>query len=57
MNIDALLKIESYAPHMLTPEDRRALRLYRAAPAVKRGSIAGVVLCALGLLALIWRMK
>ena len=57
MNIETLLKIENYAPHMLTPEDRRALRMYRAAPAVKRGSIAGVVLCAFGLLAVIWWMK
>ena len=57
MNIDVLLKIENYAPHMLTLEDRRALRMYRAAPAVKWGSIAGVVLCALGLVAVIWVMK
>ena len=57
MKIDDLEKIEAHSPHWLTPEDRRALRMYRAVPAVKWGSIAGVVLCALGLVAVIWVMK
>ena len=32
-DIDALIRLEGYAPHLLTPQDRHALRLHRAAMA------------------------
>jgi hypothetical protein len=32
-DIDALVRLEGYAPHLLTPQDRHALRLHRAAMA------------------------
>lgn len=46
-DIEALQKIEAYAPHWLTPEDRRALRLHRAAPVV--GYSVPVIVLAIGL--------
>jgi hypothetical protein len=32
-DIDALIRLEGYAPHLLTPQDRYALRAHRAAMA------------------------
>ena len=54
-DIETIERIAAYAPHILTPEDRRALRMFREAPAVQRRSYLGVACCtlALGLLALI----
>lgn len=49
MDIETLLKLEAHAPHMLTPEDRHHLRLYRAAPVVQRTSYLGYACCALAL--------
>ena len=46
-DVETLEKLEAYAPHWLTPADRYALRLHRAAPAVRR-SVPAIVL-AIGL--------
>lgn len=55
-DFETLKRIETYAPHMLTPQDRRCLRLHRAAPAVRAGVPLSLVATALALVALIvWR--
>ena len=45
------------APHLLTDDDRDELRYARFAPLVRWGSIIGPVLCAVALIAMIWRIK
>lgn len=51
-DIQTLQAIESYAPHMLTPADRYALRMHRAAPVVRRGVPLTVLAIAAALAAL-----
>lgn len=46
-DIETLEKLEAYAPHWLTPADRHALRLHRAAPAIR--SSVPVIVLAIGL--------
>ena len=55
--LEVIQSIEKNAPHWLTPEDRRILRLHRAAPLVRWGGVIGPVLCAVALIAMIWRIK
>jgi hypothetical protein len=45
------------APHLLTDDDRAELRRARVAPLVRWGGIIGPVLCAVALIAMIWRIK
>ena len=51
-DIAALMRIEAYAPHMLTAHDRHCLRLHKAAPAVSRATILAPLVCALALILL-----
>ena len=57
ISIEALRRIASPAPHVLTPADRRAVRLHRWAPAIRFAAIIGPWLCALALIGMIWGMK
>lgn len=52
-DITALMQIETYAPHLLTPHDRHCLRMHKAAPAVHWGIPAALaaVIVALVILA------
>ena len=45
------------APHLLTDDDRAELRYARFAPLVRWGGIIVPVLCAVALIAMIWRIK
>ena len=57
ISIEALRRIAAYAPHVLTPEDRRRLRLHRWAGAIRWASIIGPALCVLAFIGMIWGMK
>lgn len=56
-SIETLRRIESYAPHILTDDDRRALRLHRWAGAIRLATYIGPAICALALGGMIWGMK
>lgn len=56
-SIETLHRIESYAPHILTDDDRRALRLHRWAGAIRLATIIGTALCVLAFIGMIWGMK
>ena len=43
-DIQTLQTIESYAPHLLTPADRYALRMHKAASVKRRVPVAALVL-------------
>ena len=57
ISIEALRSIASYAPHMLTPADRRRLGLHRWAWAVRAATIIGPALCVLAFIGMIWGME
>ena len=57
ISIEAIRKIASYAPHMLTPADRRRLRLHRWTPSIRAATIIGPALCVLAFIGMIWGMK
>ena len=48
-DIDALIGIERYAPHLLTPQDRHALRMHRAAMATTSRTLVILAVLALAL--------
>ena len=56
-SIETLRRIESYAPHILTDDDRRDLRLHRWAGAIRLATIVGPALCVLVFIGMIWVMK
>jgi hypothetical protein len=49
-DIDALIRLEGYAPHLLTPQDRYALRMHRAAMATTSRVPVALYAIAMGLL-------
>ena len=51
-DIETIERIAAYAPHMLTAEDRRALRMHQAAPKVRRVSLGAALACCAALAAL-----
>ena len=56
-SIETLRRIESYAPHILTDDDRRVLRLHRWAGAIRLATYIGPALCVLAFIGMIWGMK
>ena len=56
-SIEALRRIASYAPHILTDDDCRRLRLDRWAGAIRFATIIGPWLCVLAFIGMIWGMK
>ena len=56
-SIETLRRIAAYAPHILTDDDRRRLRLDRWAPAIRLATYIGPALCALAFIGMIWGMK
>ena len=53
-SIETLRRI---APHILTDDDRRRLRLDRWAPAIRLATYIGPALCVLAFIGMIWGMK
>ena len=56
-SVETLRRIESYAPHILTDDDRRALRVDRWAWGIRLATIVVPALCALAFIGSIWGMK
>jgi len=57
ISIEALREIASYAPHMLTPADRRRLRLHRWAGSIRLATYIGPALCVVAFVCMIWWVK
>jgi len=57
IRIETLRRIASYAPHILTDDDRLRLGLHRWAGAIRLATYIGPALCVLAFIGMIWGMK